>query len=276
MLGLHERRVSVGGVESEVVDLEAIGGLAATLGALRASIVVHTSGLTSAESCEMDPELAWHVNVRLAVNVASACSIVGIPMVHISTDHLFQGQSPLLDEVHPVDPMNVYGHTKAEAEKQVLDANPEALVVRTNFYGWGPSYRPSFSDFIIQGVREGRELTLFEDVTYTPILIEAVVGIVHELVGLNARGVFNVVGDDRVSKYEFGLRVADEFGLDREKLKPGLLAEQTRLVQRPRDMSLSNLKATQTLGRPLGGVFQHLTRLRHQEESGVSLEIGVL
>ncbi|NBP06440.1 MAG: SDR family NAD(P)-dependent oxidoreductase, partial [Bacteroidetes bacterium] len=128
--------------------------------------------------------------------------------MHISTDHLFSGDNALVDESFPVSPINIYGLTKAEAELRVLEENPEALVIRTNFYGWGTSYRQSFSDFIIRTLRAGRKLELFEDVFFTPILAEVVAQTICDLMAKNAKGIFNIVGSQRLSKFDFGLRVA--------------------------------------------------------------------
>ena len=276
VLGLHEREISIAGGSTRKISLESIDDVGVAIGYVRPSMIVHTTGLTSVEKCETDPDLALHVNVDLAVNVAAACALADLPLVHISTDHLFSGDVPFVEETCPTAPLNIYGRTKAEAETRVLETNPRALVIRTNFYGWGPSYRKSFSDIIIKGLREGRDLTLFEDVNYTPILIEAAIKTVHELVDVGASGIFHVVGDERLSKYEFGLKVAEEFGLDRNKLKPGLLSDQTSLVRRPTDMSLSNQKTCEFLGRGSGGIEEHLARLRQQEESGLSSEIQAL
>ena len=145
--------------------------------------------------------------------------------------------------------------------------------MRTNFYGWGPSYRRSFSDVIIDALRSGHELTLFDDVFYTPILIEAATNAVHELIAAKASGIFHIVGDDRISKYGFGLEIAREFGLDIGLIKHGLLADQVSLVQRPHDMSLSNKKICKLLGRKLGGVSQHIVRLHQQELGGEAREM---
>ena len=70
----------------------------------------------------------------------------GSKLIHISTDHLYDGTKDIYTEDDLVSPLNVYGKTKAQAENEVLSINPKALIVRTNFYGWGLSYRKSFSD----------------------------------------------------------------------------------------------------------------------------------
>jgi dTDP-4-dehydrorhamnose reductase len=247
------------------MDLESIPSLVSLLERIHPDVVIHTAGLSSVERCESKPELARHVNVTLATNVAKACAFVGVKLVHISTDHLFSGLDSLVDEGHPVTPINVYGKTKAEAECAVLEINPQSLVIRTNFYGWGTSYRQSFSDNIINELRAGRVITLFQDVFYSPILIENVALAVHDLIDLNGSGIFNVVGDERISKFEFGIRIADHFDLDPHGISPCRLIDCENLVRRPHDMSLSNQKICSHLGRQLGGVDAHLSRLVQQQ-----------
>ena len=273
ILGLHQRNILLAGVETRQLDLESAEHLARVFETIQPQIVIHTAGLTSVEKCEANPDLAQHINVELAVNVAQACAKLGLPLIHVSSDHLFSGEVSLVDETHPTAPRNIYGRTKAEAEARVLEAHPQSLVIRTNFYGWGPSYRHSFSDVVIEALRSGKELTLFRDVYYTPILIEAAAQTPHDLINLKASGIFHVVGDERISKYEFGLRIAKEFNLDSSIISPGLLADQVSLVQRPHDMSLSNKKTCNLLGRKLGGVAEHIARLHQQEQNGLAQEI---
>lgn len=275
-LGLHKRNVVVAGVQTQPIDLESVDSLARSLEEVAPHVVIHTAGLTSVERCESDPPLAHHVNVRLAANVAKACAITGIKLVHISSDHLFSGLDSLVDENQPVAPVNVYGKTKAEAEHRILEIDPQSLVIRTNFYGWGTSYRHSFSDVVINSLRTGLDLTLFQDVFYTPILAEEVALAVHDLLDLGAIGVFNVVGDDRTSKADFGLMMIQEFALDPGRVRFGLRPEHARLVLRPHDLSLSNKKVCDLLGRQLGGIREHMATLHQQEVNGLAREIRTL
>lgn len=276
ILGLHEREIALAGVKSIKIDLESIAHLVDTFESVQPNVVIHTAGLTSVEKCESSPELAHRINVQLAANVAQACAKLGLPLVHISTDHLFNGAVSMVDETCLVEPINVYGHTKAEAESRVLEVYPKAMVIRTNFYGWGTSYRHSFSDVIIEALRTGKELTLFHDVFYTPILVETAAQAIHDLLDLNASGIFHVVGDERISKHEFGLKLAQEFGLDANLIKSGSITDRVSLVQRPHDMSLSNNKTTKLLGRKLGSISEHLARLNQQNLNGLEKELNNL
>jgi len=275
-LGLHEREITLSGVQTQKIDLKSVDHLVRTFKAVQPQIVIHTAGLTNVEKCEAEPELAKHVNVQLALNVVQVCSQQELPLVHISTDHLFTGVDTLVDEVCPVKPVNVYGRTKAEAESRVLEVHPMAVVIRTNFYGWGTSYRHSFSDVVIEALRAGKELTLFQDVFYTPIIAETAAQVVHDLIDLKASGIFHVVGDERISKYEFGLKLAQEFKLDASLIKPGYITDRVSLVRRPYDMSLSNQKTCKMLGRKLGGVGEHIARLHQQEQNGLARELQKL
>lgn len=272
-LGFHERSISLYGIETRQIDLESVDNLVRVFETVQPQVVIHAAGFTNVEECEINPDLAKHINVELAANVAKACAKLGLPLVHISTDHLFSGDVSLVDETHPTAPKNVYGRTKAEAELRVFDAYPQALVMRTNFYGWGTSYRRSFSDVVIEALRSGKMLTLFKDVFYTPILVETVAQAAHDLVNLKVSGIFHVVGDERISKYEFGLKIAKEFNLDASMIKTGYLADQASPVNRPYDMSLSNQKTCALLGKKLGGVDEHIARLHQQEQNGLAQEI---
>jgi dTDP-4-dehydrorhamnose reductase len=275
-LALHARQVSLARVRAVCVSLEQVDDVARALDQAQPSVVVHAAGLADVERCERDPALARRVNVDLAANVAAACARHRIPLVHVSTDHLFAGHDALVDETHPLAPLNSYARTKASGEQAVLERCADALIVRTNFYGWGTSYRRSFSDAIVRALRRGEPIRLFDDVFYTPILVEPLAHAVCDLVRLAATGVVHVVGDERVSKHEFGVRLARQFHLDASVIQAGSIHDLPGLAPRPRDMSLSNAHAARLLGRALGGVDAHLARLQAQESSGLAGELGSL
>ncbi len=275
-LGLHNRNINLKGVKSISLNLDSKEDLIQELEALQPQLVIHAAGLTSIEQCEANPILANYINIDLTKNLAAVCATLNIPMIYISTDHLFLGNESLVHEDHPILPVNVYAKTKAEAETCVLDSDAEALIIRTNFYGWGTSYRHSFSDFVINHLRTKKKICLFKDIYYTPMLIEPLAHTVHELVHKKAKGIFNVVGDDRISKYDFGLKLAKEFNLDIDLINEGKIIDKSSLVLRPHDMSLSNEKVSNYLGRKMGGLDEHILKLKLQENDGTAQELQKL
>ena len=275
-LGLHDRNVNLKDTKNILLDLDSKGVLTKVFDELQPQLVIHTAGLTNVEECEANLPLAKYINVDLTKNLAMVCANLNIPMVYMSTDHLFSGNESLVDEDFPVSPMNVYAKTKAEAEAYVQNTYPEVLIIRTNFYAWGTSYRHSFSDMVINNLRAGKRVSLFKDIYYTPTLVEPLVHAVHELVQKKAQGIFNVVGDDRISKYDFGLKLAKEFNLDNSLIDEGKIINRSFLANRPNDMSLSNQKVTNFLGKKMGGLDQHILKLKAQEASGIAEELKAL
>jgi dTDP-4-dehydrorhamnose reductase len=172
-LGTHQHSVKLDGVEAIKLILTDPVGFQAQLAELSPDLVVHTAGLASVDKCELSPEIAHHANVEIAQNVAIAVAKHGAALVHISTDHLFSGQKSMCTEAEPPAPVNQYARTKALAEAAVIQANPESLILRTNFFGWGHATRQSFTDWLIYNLRAGKELSLFDNIYITPILADA-------------------------------------------------------------------------------------------------------
>jgi dTDP-4-dehydrorhamnose reductase len=103
-------------------------------------------------------------------------------------------------------------------------------------------------------------------VFFTPILIQSLVDTVLQLLEKDQSGIFNVVGDERITKYEFGLLLAREFNLDSSRIRAISFSDKPGLIIRPLDLSLSNKKTRDLLGRDLGDVKTHLKKL-HELES---------
>lgn len=275
-LVLHERVITLNGTQNIQARTDSFEGIETLIEQVKPDLIIHTAGLTNIEDCEKNPDLAKKVNTILPAEIAKACKNFRIPLVHISTDHLFSGNEQMLTEDFVITPMNSYAVTKAEAERLVSEIYPEALIIRTNFFGWGTSYRSSFSDQILKSLRAGKEITLFEDVFFTPILAEFLILAIHELIEMRVSGIYHVVSDERISKYDFGVALARIFRLNENLILKGKIAQKTELVQRPRDMSLSNQKTITLLGHKLGNIEYHLSRLLAQEQSGLINEIKEL
>jgi dTDP-4-dehydrorhamnose reductase len=269
----HRRGVQLVGVKTCVLDFDDPSQLAAQFEQHAPDLVVHTAGLTSVDQCERFPELAHHSNALLALHVAQAAVAYGAALIHISTDHLFAGTRSMYQESEPVHPLNAYGSTKAIAESWVQEAHPDALLIRTNFFGWGHEYRQSFSDWIIDNLRSNKRLRLFDNVYFTPILADSVALNAHAMLDKGATGIYHVVGDERLSKYEFALKLAAHFNLRADLIDRDQLVMAEFLAERPRDMSLDNSKTRLLLGRGLGNVDDFLESLRAQEVQGRKSEL---
>lgn len=275
-LALHSRKLIMNGVNAFFIRLDSVSSLVDFLTKNKIDILISTLGLTNIELCEINPAAAEYTNMHLAGVAASACRQSGVRFVQISTDHLFAGDKTFVNEEELVSPLNVYGKTKAAAEALILNINIKSLIIRTNFFGWGPSYRHSISDTILMALRSGQKITLYKDVYYTPIIISELVKLVHQLLEGDATGIYNVVGDDRLSKYEFGLLISKTFNEDSGLIHEGSIQDNANLVTRPLDMSLSNAKLTQFIGHSIGTVQNFIEMLYVEEKNDVISELRKL
>jgi dTDP-4-dehydrorhamnose reductase len=258
--------VALPGIKTSRLDVEDRSMVFESMRLFRPDFVLHTAGLTNVDRCQLDPFLARRLNVDVTENVATAARETGARLVHISTDHLFMGNRQFCNEKTEPSPVNVYAQTKFEAEQVVQRLCPDALIVRTNFIGWGTSVRTSFTDWILSSLARGTSLKMFTDVFITPILVNDLLDCIVELLNLNVSGILNVAGSERVSKYETGGRTARYFGYSPEQIRPISVEEFPFAAVRPRDMSLSTDRVSTLLSRPMPDLDTSLKRLRQLKD----------
>jgi dTDP-4-dehydrorhamnose reductase len=98
----------------------------------RPDIVINAAAYTAVDRAETEPDAAWAGNCTGPGHLADACQAAGIPLIHISTDYVFDGskQGPYRED-DPVDPLGVYGHSKEAGDRAVREALPEHVILRT-------------------------------------------------------------------------------------------------------------------------------------------------
>ena len=111
-------------------------------------VIIHTAGITDIEKCEKDPNLAYESNIKYSRNIAKISSQLKCKLIYISTDHLFDDKKKINTEKSKPNPLNVYAKSKLLSEYAVLKQNKRAIILRTNFFDWGPLLNLSFFDFI--------------------------------------------------------------------------------------------------------------------------------
>ena len=245
-LGLHKKWIEIQGTSSIQIS-EDINDLRAMLKKHNIDILINCTGLTNVEECEKNPELAYYLNGYLPGEIAKITFNSNIKLIHISTDHLFNGDKERLDEKSTLNPLNIYAKSKAIGDKEVLKNDDSVLIVRTNFFGNGPSYKLSFSDKIITSLNKNEEIQLFSNVFYTPIHVHELANCVLQLIQLNSKGVYNISSNERISKFDFGIMIAEMMNKDKSLIIPIEIETKKDLTLRPKDMSLSNEKLKKSI-----------------------------
>jgi dTDP-4-dehydrorhamnose reductase len=125
--GFHA--VFVGRPECDVVDMNAVRGAVADA---CPALVINSAAYTAVDRAEDDAETAFAINRDGARHVAAAAAEAGVPVIHFSTDYVFDGTkgAPYV-ESDPRQPLGVYGRSKLAGEQAVVDANPRSVIVRT-------------------------------------------------------------------------------------------------------------------------------------------------
>lgn len=265
ILVCHKTIVKPPGLEVVVINFDSEPAILDIILHFQPDWILNCVGMTNVDACEQDYKLAFHVNCKIPSLLAKCCRISDTPFIHVSTDQIFSGYSQFYSESSKALPLNNYGKTKLLAESKVARLNPESLILRTNFYGWGPKYRLSYSDYILSALRNGRSVKLFSDLFYTPVLASVVVDTAMKLIRSSHYGLFNIASDERVSKLEFGNLLATEFALDSTLIVPALASSTARLARRPLDMSLSNSKVKNVVKLPIMSMKDQISTLRRQE-----------
>jgi dTDP-4-dehydrorhamnose reductase len=126
------RGVEAVGTDADTLDITDAAAVGRAVSAGRPDAVVNAAAYTAVDRAEAEPDLAAAVNRDGARNVAEACARAGVPLVHVSTDYVFDGAkgAPYTPD-DPVSPLGVYGRTKAEGEGAVREALAEHVVIRT-------------------------------------------------------------------------------------------------------------------------------------------------
>lgn len=177
------------------------------------------------------------VNRDASAALAEICAELGIRLVHVSTDVVFDGRSAPYPDQAPPCPLNAYGSSKAAAEAAVLGACPAAVVVRTSLiYGLHEPDRGTAG--FMAALRAGQRVSLFSDVIRQPVWVEALArGLVRLATDLKAEvGVLNLAGSQALDRATFARRMLRYWGVDPTRWGGGL--DQVRAGDRFGDVPL--------------------------------------
>ncbi len=183
--------------------------VATWVGELQADWVINCAAYTQVDKAESDNESAFTVNRDSPERLAQAVADYGGRMLQVSTDFIFDGAQhrPYLESDSP-NPLGVYGRSKLEGEQAVLQALPEAVVLRT---AWVYGVRGhNFVKTMLRMAIAGKPLRVVDDQTGTPTWARDIAAAVTTLVVGDARGIFHFTNAGETSWYGFAGAILDE------------------------------------------------------------------
>ncbi|MDO8633689.1 MAG: SDR family oxidoreductase [archaeon] len=197
------------------------------------------ASMSDVEQCEAFPEKARLINVEGTRNVFEACRKNRSRLVFISSDYVFDGLKGNYSETDTENPMQVYGRTKLEGEKIVLQ-EPENLVVRVStLYGSSSVMKKTFHWHVVERLSKGVIVPAAFDQVTSPTLIDDVAIALFSLVEKNKSGLFHCAGNQALTRYGFAQAIAKKYGFDEKLVKKVSMREFNWRAKRPADSSLS-------------------------------------
>jgi dTDP-4-dehydrorhamnose reductase len=224
-------------------DLD-VGDRDAVLGAILGwapDLVLHSAAWTAVDACETDPDRAWRVNALGSRHVAEATRRVGAHLVYVSTDYVFDGESPLpYTEWDETNPLSVYGRSKLAGELEVARGCPGSTIVRTS---WVCGVNGSnMLKTVLRLATAGDLMRFVDDQRGCPTFTEDLAGMVLRLGIGRMPGTFHVTNQGATSWYQFARDVVSSAGGDPATVVPITTSEldPPRLAPRPANSVLDN------------------------------------
>ena len=239
----------------EQLDLLDFDAVRRAFAADKPQLIIHCAAVTALAAAQANPDLARRVNVEVTKLLAELAA--EIPLVFFSTDLVFDGRRGNYVETDAVNPLHIYGETKAAAEQIVLN-NPRHAVVRTSLNaGTSRAGNRGFNEQLRLAWQAGRMMNLFTDEFRCPIFAGETARAVWELAGQNRAGIFHVAGAEKLSRWQIGQLLVKRW----PQLHPGItpdLAKNHPGPPRALDTSLNIAKVQRVLSRPLPGLTEWL------------------
>ena len=170
--------------------------------------IINAAGFVRVDDAEDDTENCFNANTTGAENLAIICRKYNVKLLTFSSDLVFNGDKmhPYL-ESDPVSPLNIYGMSKANAEKSVLSIDPTALVIRTSAF-FGPWDQYNFANYILNSLQNKIAVSVLDDVYISPTYIPDLVNTALNLLLDGESGIWNLANGGELTWADFAREIA--------------------------------------------------------------------
>jgi dTDP-4-dehydrorhamnose reductase len=233
-----------------ICDAEDRDTLAALFDRHQFRAVLDCAGNCALKSCELDPAMAWRINVEGPRNLLEVIDGRDVRLVHLSIDLVFSGRGTGGHiERDPTDPVTVYGQTMAAAERLILTADPRACVLRISL-PMGKSFNGHAGaiDWIQSRFKKHRPATLYFDEVRTPTYVDCLNEVCQAVLASDLAGLYHAGGPRRLSLYQIAQVINRIGGYDPNLLIGCPRIEAGPIPPRAGNVTLDSAKLTSALG----------------------------
>jgi dTDP-4-dehydrorhamnose reductase len=231
--------------------------------------LINCAAQANVDAAEKQPEHAFRVNAEAAGELAKLALSASVPMIHLSTDAVFDGTKGNYKETDTPNPLNTYAKSKLAGELAVAQANPEAAIARVVFYGWSLTGTRSLAEFFYNNLTAGKPVNGFTDMFFSPLYVAHLAEVLLEMLQKRLSGIYHVYAPESLSKYDFGIRLAHEFGLDASLTHPISAIDSDLPIRLSLNLSMNTDKLQAALGRPLPNHAEGLRALQADLDTGL-------
>jgi len=211
--------------------------------------ILNAAAYTNVDGCESNREIAWKINVNGVHNLSQYALMSDAHIIHVSTDYVFDGLSGPYYEIDDVNPISYYGRSKLAAENALKSSRTKNTIIRTNvLYGPAKYGRPDFVKWVVTSLQAKNQIRIVTDQVNNPTYLDDLVDGFARIVHSRKTGIYNIGGDEFLTRFDFTLRIAKYFNLDETLITPILTRDLNQPAPRPLKSGLINLRATTELG----------------------------
>jgi len=223
--------------------------------AIKPDIIIHTAAIGNVDFCEKNKEISWATNVDGTKNIIDAANKCNSKIIYLSSNAVFNGKRPPYKEEDEINPLSYYGETKVICERLIKNSGLKSVIIRAILmYGWHNSLeRQNMVTWILDSVSKGVPLKIVNDIYSNPLLSLNCADAIWAIIKKEKTGIFHVGGSDCLSRYEFALKIAEIFNLDKTMLTPVPNSYFTGIASRPSNTCLCTDKMERELDvKPIG------------------------
>ncbi len=232
----------------DITDQRQIGELVKKIAP---DIIVNTAAVSSPYICAQDKSVCEMINVAGTENIAKAASDCSARLIHLSSDLVYNGSGSYYKETDAAEPSCLYGRTKLNSEHAVAANCQSFCVLRSALvFGKNVSGQKRFIDTIIDKLKNRQQPELFSNEYRNMIYVGDLCSIILEMAKQkDFSGILNAGGPERITRYEFAVKLAETFELDATLLKPIKVDQALFNDHRPEDCSMNTDKLCELVER---------------------------
>lgn len=250
------------------LDIRERSNVRKVLNNYKPEVIIHAASLGNVDYCEKYRKEAWEANVEGTINIAEEARKINASLLYLSSNAIFNGVNPPFSEKSRPFPVDYYGITKLEAEKEIKKRHKNYIIVRLmTMYGWNnKNERQNPVSWIIEQLKSGKELKIVNDIYNNYLYADDAALVLWKIILKNKKNeIYNVAGSECISRFDLALKVAKVFNFDKKLLIPVSSDYFVSIAPRPKNTCFDIKKIVTILDAKPNDVLNGLRLMKNEK-----------